>query len=269
MSDTSGVAEAGYYPPETSSGGPCVAWAAVDDLPEGCPCRTEGSGGEDPSDDELEELLMQATEVIWTLLAFPYLGPCPRTIHPCRTNLGYAPSKRVREATLRWGACACCGCDAVTLAGPIADVTEVIVDGVTLASSEYELHDNMHLVRVNGTWPMGGGPASEQNFVITYLIGAPVPTLVRDAVIELANQLWLDRCGSADSRLPRAATGASSQGVSYSFSRREEVDRVKTAGSELPTVRKAVSTYNPTGASLRTLVYSPDQDFKPRTIRTF
>ncbi len=255
--------------PDAAIGTLCGPWAELEDLPEGCPCRTEGSGGEDPSDLELEELLMQSTEVMWELLAYPALGGCPRTIHPCRTNLGYAPSKAVREATLRWGTCACCGCDAVVLAGPIADITEVIVDGVVLDPSEYELHDNWHLVRVDGTWPMGGGPASEQRFVITYAIGAPVPTLVRDAVIELANQLWLDRCGSADSRLPRAATGASSQGVSYSFSRREEVDRVKTAGSELPTVRKAVSTYNPTGASLRTLVYSPDQDFKPRTIRTF
>jgi len=255
--------------PDAAIGTLCGPWAELEDLPEGCPCRTEGSGGEDPSDTELEELLMQSTEVMWELLAYPALGECPRTIHPCRTNLGYAPSKAVREATLRWGTCACCGCDAVVLAGPIADITEVIVDGVVLDPSEYELHDNWHLVRVDGTWPMGGGPASEQRFVITYAIGAPVPTLVRDAVIELANQLWLVRCGSADSRLPRAATGASSQGVSYSFSRREEVDRVKTAGSELPTVRKAVSTYNPTGASLRTLVYSPDQDFKPRTIRTF
>lgn len=255
--------------PDAAVGTLCGPWAELEDLPPDCPCRTEGSGGSDPSDAELEDLLMQATEVMWELLAYPALGPCERTIHPCRTNLGYAPSKRVREATLRWGECACCGCDAVVLAGPVADVVEVLVDGVALDPSGYELHDNWHLVRIGASWPMGGGPAADERFVITYMMGAPVPGLVRDAVVELANQLWLDRCGSADSRMPRSATSASSQGVSYGFSRREEADRVKDAGSALPAVHKAVSTYNPTGASLRTLVYSPDADFKPRTIRTF
>lgn len=255
---------------EAAIGSLCAPYATIDDLPEGCPCRTEGSGSEDPSDEELEDLLMQASEVMWALLAYPTLGPCERTIYPCAKNGRGFPSAQARYRMLRWGACDCgCGCDAVWLEGPVADVTEVIVNGEVVPPTDYELHDDFKLVRVHGSWPAGGGPVSDQRFQITYMMGAPVPGLIRDAVVELVNELWLTICPQGDGRLARAVTTLSTPGVGMSFRRPEVEKAVKEAGDNLPKVHQALSTYNPTGVRLRTLVWSPDAPFENRTIRTF
>lgn len=258
---------------EAAIGMLCGPYATLDDLPEGCPCREVSSGGEDPSDDVLEDLLQQASEVIFALLAYPTFGPCERTIHPCRVNGGFSPSAQARVATLRWGACSCCGCDAVWLPGPVNDITEVLVDGAALDPSEYELHDGFALVRVAGSWPSGGGAAAEERFVVTYEMGLPVPTLVRDATVELANQMWLASCGERSAKLTSKVTSVSTQGVSMGFDRgrltaesrslaRDEVDG-------LPTVGKALAAYNPTGELLRTVAWSPDMPYRNRVIRTF
>lgn len=255
--------------PEAAIGTLCSAWATLDDLPEGCPCRSTGSGSDEPSDDVLEELLMQASEAMWVALAYPTLGPCERTVYPCLNRGTYWPSAQRRYTMLRAGACDCCGCDAVWLEGPVADVTEVIVDGDVVDPGDYELHANFKLVRVNGSWPAGGGPVSDQAFQITYEMGAPVPTLVRDAVVELTNELWLSRCGEHDGRIPNAVSSLSTPGVGMSFRRNEVAKAAREAGESLPKVYQALSTYNPTAARLRTFVWSPDAPNTNRTIRTF
>lgn len=251
----------------------CEPYATVDDLPEGCPCRVLSSGGDEPSDEELTELLQSASEVMWSLLAQPSFGPCERTIHPCRQGAGYAPSKELRRDALLYGACSCCGCAAVWLPGPVHDVLEVVVDGVTLDPGDYELHDGFALIRPEGSWPAGGGPASEENFKIVYEVGTAVPPLVRDATIELANDMWLSRCGSTDSRFSRKIRSLTTPGVSYSF----DTDRVASEAADLArdevdglaTVGKAIAAYNPTGAIMQTAVWSPDADYENRVIRTF
>ena len=254
---------------EAAIGTLCGPWATIDDLPEGCPCRVMESGGETPDDDTLEELLMQATEVMWHLLAFPTFGPCERTIYPCAQS-GTSRVSAVARRRSFFDACGCgCGCDAVWLEGPVSDVIEVIVNGVVVAPAGYELHDGFALVRVNGSWPAGGGAVSEQRFQIIYEIGPPVPTLVRDAVVELANDLWLSRCGSRDGRLSRAVTSVNTPGVGMTFQRGEVAQAAKEAGTELAKVYQAMSTYNPTGVQLRTLVYSPDAPYRNRVIRVF
>ena len=69
MSDTQGVAEAtGWNPPEGGTQLTCSPWADLDDLPDGCPCRTVESGGDLPTDDELLELIDDATDALFVLL---------------------------------------------------------------------------------------------------------------------------------------------------------------------------------------------------------
>lgn len=269
MSDTQGVAETNDPIPPSSDSGPCGAWATVDDMPEGCPCITEGSGGDTPDEAQLDELLQQATDVMWALLAYPVFGPCERTVYPCRTGYGSAPSVENRRRSLLYGACECCGCDSVWLEGPIYDVVQVIINGDVLPRTEYELHDGFRLVRPHGSWPAGGGAVSEQKFVITYEMGTPVPPLVRDSVVELANDLWLSRCGARDGRLSRAVSSVSTQGVSMGFQRDTVAGAARDAGEQLPKVWQAVSTYNPSGVRLRPFFYSPDAPYTNRVIRTF
>lgn len=252
-------------------GSRCGPYAEVDDLPDECPCRTLGSGSDEPSDERLEELLDQASEILWEALAFPTFGPCERTIHPCRRGPGWAPSAQRRTASL-YGGCSCCGCEAVILPGPVSDITEILVDGVAVDPTSYELHEGSHLIRTDGSWPAGGGPASDERFVVTYEMGSPVPTMVRDAAIELANYLWTMRCENRSNRLSRAATSVSTPGVSMSFSqagRREAAAAVEQFAQELPLCHAAISTYNPTGMSIRPAVWSPDLPYENRTIRTF
>lgn len=250
----------------------CVPYATLDDLPEGCPCRTLGSGSDEPSDERLTELLDVASEILWTAWAYPTFGPCEVTIHPCRRGPGFAPSAARRRSTLLYGGCSCCGCEAVILPGPVYDIVEVIIDGAVLAPSEYELHGGTHLVRPESTWPTGGGPASDQRFVVTYEMGVDIPVLARDATVELANYLWTARCENRDNRLSRAVTGVTTPGVSMSFSasgRREAARAVEQFANALPLCQASIATYNPTGTGIRTAVWSPDLPYENRHIRTF
>lgn len=239
--------------------GPCASWATLDDLPEGCPCRVVESGGESPTDDQLEELLAEATDVVWALLGRPAFGVCEITIYPC------ARDEFRRGASIlghtQFGLTGCGDCEGherdVWLDGPVHDVIEVIVDGTTLDPSEYRLEDEFWLVRVGGSWPAGG--IDDDGFVITYERGDEVPYLVRDAVIELVPDLWRDRCDGGQ-RIPNAVQSMNTQGTSYSYD---------TNQPKLPMTWKAKSTFNPTSQHMQPYVYSPDRGYRPRTVRTF
>lgn len=255
--------------------GPCEPWATTEDLPEGCPCVDVSTGGEVPDADTLGELLAEATDVLWGLLARPAIGICDVTIHPDATG-GVCPYEIRRRGNLprrgEWEANFLV--DAVLLEPPVHDVVEVVIDGSVIDPAEYELHEGQWLVRASGCWPTGGGPAGEQRFVVTYQRGIAVPPTVREATVEIANWLWSQHCSNRGSaRFSPAVDGVNTQGMSYRFRRgspeaQSEVEKA-TAGGSLPLTALVVSQLNPTGQRLPTMVYSPDLAYKPRTIRTF
>lgn len=252
----------------------CEAWAALDDLVDGCPCRVVESGDESPTDDQLQEVLDSATDLLWSLLARPAIGVCEITVWPCAKGPRFwGPFGREwypwGEGPWSWGnlgGCWGCGHERdVRLDGPVFDVTEVLIDGVALDPSEYVLVDEVWLVRVGGSWPDGGGDPADESFVITYERGIEVPPLIRDATLELANELWLDRCGNATCKIPGTVESLSTQGANYSYAH----DSIDDAGEKLPMTNKAISQWNPTREHLPAYIYSSDMPYTNRIIRTF
>lgn len=247
--------------------GACSPYAEVTDLPEGCPCIAEGSGGDTPSEDQLSELLAAASDIVWSVLGRQDWGECEETIWPCRQTWGYSWDRHnwpSYDGISPRSFAHCCG-EGVLLTAPVIDVTEVVVAGDVLDPSDYVLRDGLWLERVGGGWPSGSRDDLDA-FRITYTHGHTVPVLVRDATIEVANELWLDRCGSG-SNIPNAVSSASARGTSYDYSAQR--DRVEQAGSALEALWKAKTAYNPTAQPVTPLVYSPDEPYRNHRYRTF
>jgi hypothetical protein len=273
VSEITGVvdASAGFADPDDVLIGPCYPYAQIEDLPDGCPCRIETSGDLEPSDEALTAVLNGATTIVWSLLGRQPIGLCEQRVFPClrENNWRWNWYQQQTYTLAPWGgmpACACSG-DAVLLEGPVNDIIEVVVDGEILERDEYVLVDGQWLDRVDGSWPAGGRAGDEAAFAITYLRGIPVDTLVRDATIEVANVLWMDRCGVANCLPGRAVTSMSQAGTGYSY--QGDQDRVREAGEALGTLWRAIGVYNPGQVHTPTMVFSPDEPYRTRTIRAF
>lgn len=251
----------------------CEPWASIDDFPDGCPCRPAGGSGDDdpaPTDADLNALLADATDAMFSLLGQPKLGECTVTIHPERDGTGcWRRWTAGRGMEIGHAYQPDLVTDGVLLGFPVSDVTEVIVAGEVVDPSDYQLVDGQWLVRLSTAWPAGDA-LDDDAFAITYVEGAPVPGMVKAAVVEIANELWRDTCGHR-SKIPQSVEQMTVQSTSYRYRRRgaeETAQRVKEAGSNLGRVWFALSTYNPTGLRVPTLVHSPDA-YQNRVVRTF
>jgi hypothetical protein len=168
-------------------------------------------------------------------------GLCPLTVRPSQTDRTEVAYRAFPVAPGlgglgepggpflfggRWfnGGCAsaCCGNSAcaVVLRGPVAGVTEVVVDGDVIPPSAYRVDvtgGTYLLVRVDGAcWPMcqnfRNDPPEEDTFEITYLIGSPVPDALLVAAALLACEYAKGLSGGA-CKLPTKMTRLSRQGV--------------------------------------------------------
>lgn len=98
---------------------------------------------------------------------------------------------------------------AITLPGPVGEVTEVIADGRVLAPAEYRIEDGQYLVRLDGrSWPAG------DRLQVTYYNSYPVNDMGAHAAGVMAAE-WLKLItGDKKCRLPSTATSVSRQGIS-------------------------------------------------------
>lgn len=242
----------------------CSPWATVDDLPAGCPCRTAESGGDLPDDATLEELIDDATDILFQLLGRPAIGVCELTIYPCANMVVPFLGPR-HPSVLGYSGLPCSDCGHefdVWLDGPVHDVLEVVIDGEVLDPSEYHLEDGVWLVRVGGSWPAGGDPEDDL-FSIRYERGVPPSRLVRDAIAEIVNELWLDQCGNQACKLSAAVRTMNTGGTSYSY------EQVADALPKLQQTLKVVTLFNPTKEHMQPFAYSPDAAYRNRVVRTF
>lgn len=103
------------------------------------------------------------------------------------------------------------------LPGPIAAVTEVSIDGVTLDADAYRIINGAYLRRVDGShWPatqnLDADDGEPGAWFVTYERGMAVPPAGQLAAGVLAVEYLRDRAG-VDCRLPRGVTSASRQGL--------------------------------------------------------
>lgn len=162
-------------------------------------------------------------------------GLADHTVRPCRQplpreHMGFA-SGPVTSYILSWegdrwvnwacgciGACKLGGPNVVHLPGPVAEVTEVKINGVVLPSNVWVLEGD-RLYRREGPWPVQdlNRPLGDTNtWGVTYKRGIPVPEGVAELTGVLARE-FLSALSSTEGRcrLPRTVTTASRNGVTY------------------------------------------------------
>jgi len=205
-------------------------------------------------------------------------GTCPRTVRPCGKTCGpenmfngYYWAEGTWMPYIFAGAwrnytCGCGQCQPdcqVWLDGPVASITEVILDGVVVDPSTYRVDDGHWLVRTHQVstdvcWPftqdynLNSGPGT---FIVTYMQGLRVPSVLARAAGELACE-WVKSCMGLPCRLPQRVTSIARQGVSISMVSVEELLRHGLTG--VATVDQVIRNFNPYGLVSRMSISSPD-----------
>ena len=203
------------------------------------------------------------------------VGGCPVTVRPCtqachestwrgRGGVGWAP---VQQGG-RWlnigcghaGGCGCTHAHEVRLPPPAGQVTEVVLDGVTLDPSAYRLDTGGRLVRTDGVgWPLSNdltvteGPGA---WHVSYVPGYPVDGLGAQAAGRLAAE-YVKACSTGECDLPQAVvTGLSRNGVTMTLT----PGAFPEGKTGIRTVDAYLERWNPYALSVPPMVWSPDLD---------
>ena len=211
-------------------------------------------------------------------------GLCPRVTRPCgrwcANNQGtyghywsegtWMPYVFAGAWRNCWCGCngmaGCCSCEPdcqVWLPGPVASITSVTVDGVVVDPATYRVDNGRWLVRTHNQstsdcWPqcqdmnLNEGPGT---FIVEYMQGIPVPSVLRRAAGELACE-WIKSCQGLPCRLPQRITSIARQGISISMVPVEDLLRNGLTG--VFTVDQLIRSFNPYGLVSRMGIASPD-----------
>lgn len=191
---------------------------------------TPCSGDYSLDPDQLGQMQESASELLFYWSAQQFTGECEVTVHPCScSNLpgDYMVDNGI--LTVRgfsvFSACGCsrpssCSCEhlsSVTLPlTPVTSITSVVTeeDG-PLEPADYLLRGNV-LYRVDGErWPL-----CDDDFLITYKYGVPIPISGRRAAAILACELYMACDPDAfegKCRLPKSAISVVRQGVTVAL----------------------------------------------------
>ena len=208
---------------------------------------------------------------------------CPVTVRPCGPRcsnvMGYttwpvsAPSASAPGMWVTpyivggvWKNCSCGGgCDClpdcrIDLGVPVAEITEVKVDGAVLDPSAYQLQ-GQYLVRVDGLtcWPSCQDPATPDTedctFSVTYRPGRALPIAGQIAAGVLAGE-FIKACAGAACGLPAQVASLSRQGVDVQFV--DPATVFENGRTGINDVDMFINAVNPHGRRERARVMSPD-----------
>jgi hypothetical protein len=243
----------------------CGAWATPDDVPE------QWRGEE--ADDQWASYLLQASEILYKLSGEQWAGVgCSYTAElrgrPPEQGSGAYPYYR------QWG---------LSPSGPGYWWWNSMVgfawfpQYMGLLANPYAVklpHDQVtaiEQVTINGeifsSWRLSPGGWLERtdgdrwskvfdDTLIQYTYGEAAPESGVAACVELAHELNLFSCGSADCRLPERVTSVSRQGVSIAVV--DPMDFFKIGRTGLYKVDLWLSAINPASRPRRARVFSPD-----------
>jgi hypothetical protein len=226
-----------------------------------------------------------ATLVLWAATGRRY-GTCEVTVRPCGR---YGSSTDTGLWTLdsdggswapyildgEWfNGCGCgespCCCEAtcrVRLPGPVAEVTEVLVDGVAVDEDTYRVDNRQWLVRTGtgNCWPSCSNMDATEGaglFQVTYLYGKDVPATAMAAAGTLACE-FAKACTGGTCRLPARVTQIVRSGITVSM---VDVDQMLDKGlTGITEVDMAIRALNPYSLKARPRLYSPDIDYPVTT----
>ncbi len=220
-----------------------------------------------------------ATQILWALSGRRY-GLCEVTVRPCGPScdqgggwraypvtadgVGTVWSPFIREGS--WFNCGCagaCRCEPscrVWLPGPVAAITEVLVDGVVIDPSRYRVDNGTWLVgQLGQCWPECQDLdllTSEVNtMAVTYQRGTPVPLGGQIAAGMMACE-FAKACVGGACALPSNLSSLARQGIQVSMI--DPTDVLQAGYTGIPEVDLWIRSVNPRKQAARTRVYSPD-----------
>lgn len=214
-------------------------------------------------------------------------GQCPITVRPCSSRcqgfngymtwpVGYPGTQGAGWPWMIpfvdngvWRNCGCnggCSCDArceIDMQGPVAEITEITIDGLVLDPSAYRL-DRISgrgavLVRTDGEcWP----ECQDMNvssgtgvFTVEYRPGFMLPPDAPYYAGKLAGE-FARSCQGQDCNLPAELTRLTRNGVEVTVLDPNEVPEQLLTGQ--PEVDRWIRSINPRGLRTRARVLSPD-----------
>jgi len=222
----------------------------------------------------LASIQTAATEALWALSARRF-GLCTHRVRPCRQRcmpLQFAHFSPLHLAG--WDAwapmavrCGCgpnnCGCTTIcqlALPGPVAGITEVVLDGVILDPSAYRVDEFRYLVRIDGEcWPACQDFNAESDqpgtWEVTFTQGRPVPNLGERAMGALMCELIKLCVRDASCVLPRNVANITRQGVTINF---RGTDSTNALIEFIPEIALFLRVYNPSGLVTQSRIYRAD-----------
>jgi hypothetical protein len=253
----------------------CSPWAEYDDIParmlEGLP--------DDITQEDVEEQLMRASEILWALSGRIWLGGgCEETA--ILRSMPPPPGTGSWPYESSWGSCRCWNTvgwqliaglpiqafrffgahDVVPIAvklprSPVTAVTSVTIDGDPFTA--WNLNRAGWLERVDGKpWQL-----CDNSTEIVYQYGEAPPGGGRDAAIELGLELVRYRFGLDDCRIPRRATQITRQALTITV---DPTAFLNEGGTGLVMVDMWLRSVNPGRQAEAATVWSPDL---PTTMR--
>lgn len=231
-----------------------------------------GNPPEGASQEDVRRAELLATASLRRLTLYQ-VGGEPITVMPCaRTccrpwDITLLPGRAFFPVMLdngMYGNCFCndgCNCastPSVLLEGPVGNVVDVRVRGVSLPPTAYRVEDGARLVRLDGEgWPACAG----DNFTVTYLNGYEVDELGEYVGGILANEFLLAITDERNCRLPAETTSVVRTGVSLTL----ETGLFPGGVTGIKEIDVYITQWNPNALKVKPAVYSPDYK-RPRSV---
>lgn len=253
---------------------PCSDWITGEDVAECCSVETSDGA-------IFDSVATEASSLLFELSGRQFAGLCgPRTVRPecdscyCGAQVlsrGHVigPWDYGYPLSLCDSCLVACSPSRIKLAGyPVREITEVKIDGVVVAASEYNLWNSRYVTRLNDArWPIAQdltlADSEEGTFSISYSYGADPPALGVRAAAQLACELY-KACTNEACALPSGTTRITRQGVTIerlaftSWAHQSET-RTQIGGwrTGLQLVDAFLSTYNAKGLMRRPVFWAP------------
>lgn len=163
----------------------------------------------------IDASVVAASELLYWASGKRYPGLCTRTVRACYDTTclccvqilssGYVVYPRGFED---WGSCTCSRDDHLKLAGNVVSITEVTIDGDVVSSDDYEVRENLFLVRLDGSaWPC--------QTEVTYVYGKAPPVSGQLAARTLACELAKACSPDVECVIPNGIVSVTRNGMSF------------------------------------------------------
>lgn len=266
---------------------PCTAWVSGDDVADCCSVAST-------SGFEFDAVAIQASDLLFELSGRLFPGLCSKTVRPPCDSCwcGYQVLSRGHVVgPWDWGGwypdylCGTCliNCQPsmVKLSGyPVREITEVKIDGVAIAATEYRLDKMRWLVRTDDNrWPLTQdltlADTEDGTWSVSYTYGADPPAAGIAAAAQLGCELY-KACNGEQCALPKGTTRVTRQGVTidklafttWAFVHGRYARSGRSPGWQtgMPLVDAFLAAYNPAGLMRRPVFWAPGHRQYPQRL---